>query len=144
MATKGLLLALFIFFFSCNNQSKIKYEPIKNPCIVDLSYDPRYKTFNPALIKITIVDSDTIITNSLKSKTLTEVFFYAISKKDQFNFRKTDYYEIKNDTVIIGVLTNYFKADSSKKWLSKDVEVILNNDVGLIIKNDTIHVKQCN
>lgn len=142
--TKLLLILLSVCFLTCNERSNNKKTNHKKSCISDLSYDPRDKTFNPALIKITIINPDTVISSGVKSGALKDILFYAIPKDPRFYFKKTEYFEIKNDTIVLGVLTNYFKADTVRKWNPRDVETKLKKEVGLVINNDTIYIKRCN
>ncbi|WP_306353668.1 hypothetical protein [Flavobacterium sp. '19STA2R22 D10 B1'] len=136
-----LLIFVIISIISCG-----KKQVEKELCFMTLKYKTNESPIEPALIKVSVIDNQSVIEKSMKNEQFKQVLFYSIKEDQKIGFyMKKNSYEKREDTIILYLGTSYFSANKDRKWESKEVEDYLTQKgIGLVIGKDTIRMDKCN
>ena len=135
---KYILFGLFAFLLSCNTKSVEQ-----NPCVEKIWFQSRKAELIPSLVKIKISNSKDI-SKKIEAGELRNIILYSIKEENRDYFIKGDYYEIKDDSVTLQVVSSFFDSERNHIWTAKEIEdVISKSEVGLVFKSDTLRISTC-
>lgn len=145
-----------IFFLSiilCIACSKVK--PKKNYCLKKAEYFSNLDLLVPeSSILLYIYDQDSLLQKKVNLENVRKIIFFAVKEEHRKIFHlvtpRIKSFKIEKSVVIVPVLTTYFRPDvfidgvrSKNKWSSKQIQEIIENDIGLVFEKDTVVVKKC-
>ena len=138
-----LIIGLLTPFISCNrNKSKKvsgKNRTIDSICLLSVRYFQEEGIFiTPDRIDLILSVKESITTESISN-----VIFKNIPQKDQELFVKSHHFKKIGDSLTLIMQTNYFNFDTLHKKSANDIEKILNNNISLVMKKDTIPLIYC-
>lgn len=142
-------LLIFLILFSCNSKPN-KSAKLELPiiCIEEIGYHEERYSPSPPAIFFTCKITDSIISKKMEKSELTQVFLYSMGKEDQrsvgYNIRDKVYK--KGNSFSFFIRTAVFAIDQDKrfkKWKDEEIKKILDGDVGLVFRQDTIRIKGC-
>jgi hypothetical protein len=132
------LIILCSFLFSCNTKSKKV-----DACVEKIEFHSRKEELMPSLIKVRINDSNDILSKKIEAGELENIILYSIKEEDRFYFLKGEYFEVKNGKILLQITTSFFDSERKIKLSQKEIEEVINGDVGLVFKSSTIRLKAC-
>lgn len=137
-----LIMSVFISI-SCNRNGAKEVSNKKTNtssiCLLNVKYFHEEGVFqSPDNIFVVISFKDSILLDNVS-----DVIFKNIPQQDRELFVKSHHFKNTIDSTTLIVQTNYFNFDTLHKKSVTEIESLLNNNISLVIKKDTIPLLYC-
>ena len=141
--SKLILITGIVVLISCNRNKTKKVDSqdktIDSVCLLSVKY------FHEEGVFVTPDRIDLLLSveNSITSDSISDVIFKNVPQKDQELFVKSHHFKKIGDSLTLVIQTNYFNFDTVHKKTENEIEKLIDNNIFLVIKKDTLPLLYC-
>src|SRR5690606_10011921 len=108
-----------------------------------ITYRALDNSLNFPVIKVDIIDVDTLVGKKVKSDHYNDVIFYALGKDaGKLFWSKSGYFDHINDTTSLFYSVSYFDSDDGMTAEQID-NFLTEGGIGFVVGKDTLNVEAC-